>query len=79
MKFSLISLTTAVAGIIAAPQESRDGLGKADVEARASCWNKSSCSAFWSGKCEDYCKPYKFSHMARTDCWWPEKRCCCKI
>ncbi|OAQ64308.1 hypothetical protein VFPPC_16200 [Pochonia chlamydosporia 170] len=69
MKFTLIFLTTAIAGVIAAPpQESRDGLGEADLEARASCWNRSGCGRAWSGKCEDYCKPYKFSHMAKTDC-----------
>ncbi|KAJ4309121.1 hypothetical protein N0V84_011687 [Fusarium piperis] len=72
MKLNLLFLAAAV---IAAPSpdiESRD------VEARETCWNRSGCSATWSGKCEDYCKPYKFSHMAKTDCGLFSKRCCCK-
>lgn len=72
MKLNLLFLAAAV---IAAPSpdiESRD------VEARATCWNRSACSATWSGKCEYYCKPYKFSHMAKTDCGLFQKRCCCK-
>jgi hypothetical protein len=63
-----------LASVMAAPSEAQN----AAVEARASCWNRSSCSMTWSGKCEDYCKPYKFSHMARTDCNIFSKRCCCK-
>ncbi|RMI97188.1 hypothetical protein CDV36_016248 [Fusarium kuroshium] len=72
MKFGLFFLAAAVMAAPSPDIESRDN------EARASCWNRSKCDAFWSGKCEDYCKPYKFSHMARTDCNVFSKRCCCK-
>ncbi|KAH7153706.1 hypothetical protein DER46DRAFT_611774 [Fusarium sp. MPI-SDFR-AT-0072] len=78
MKLSLFLVAGAFAGIMAAPSEQSTALEARDVEARASCWNRSGCSRNWSGNCEDYCKPYKFSHMAKTDCGLFAKRCCCK-
>ncbi|KAF5018093.1 hypothetical protein F66182_9946 [Fusarium sp. NRRL 66182] len=74
MKFSLLLVAGSIAGVMAAPSE----VEPREVEARATCWNRSGCSRNWSGNCEDYCKPYKFSHMAKTDCGILAKRCCCK-
>lgn len=78
MKISLFFLVSTLAGAMAAPSEDVNNLQSRDTETRATCWNRSSCSISWSGKCEDYCKPYKFSHMAKTDCGLFAKRCCCK-
>ncbi|KAG7145932.1 hypothetical protein HYQ46_005284 [Verticillium longisporum] len=32
------------------------------------CFHPSSCSAFWSGKCQDYCDTRGFSHMTGDGC-----------
>ncbi|KAM6516760.1 hypothetical protein FALCPG4_014933 [Fusarium falciforme] len=78
MKISLFFLAGVLGSVMAAPSEAVDNVEPRDIEGRATCWNRSSCGRAWSGKCEDYCKPYKFSHMAKTDCGWLAKRCCCK-
>ncbi|KAM5380114.1 hypothetical protein ACJZ2D_003761 [Fusarium nematophilum] len=78
MKVSLFLLAGALASVMAAPSEAADNVEPRHVETQETCWNRSGCGRFWSGKCEDYCKPYKFSHMATTDCGWLAKRCCCK-
>lgn len=82
MRASSFFLATALATAIASPAPSTPEEARAvlegGLEQRETCWNRSSCGRFWSGKCEDYCKPYKFSHMAKTDCGWLAKRCCCK-
>ena len=78
MKISLLFLTATLASVMAAPSEEAANIKDRNVEAWAACWNRSGCSRNWSGNCEDYCKPYKFSHMATTDCNWLAKRCCCK-
>ncbi|KAK2468717.1 hypothetical protein H9L39_17310 [Fusarium oxysporum f. sp. albedinis] len=74
MKISAFFLAATLASVMAASSHVQEPA----LEARAACWNRSSCGRAWSGKCEDYCKPYKFSHMATTDCGWLAKRCCCK-
>ncbi|KAH7121702.1 hypothetical protein EDB81DRAFT_891261 [Dactylonectria macrodidyma] len=68
MKISAFFLAATFASVMAAPSDVQEPA----LEARAACWNRSSCGRAWSGKCEDYCKPYKFSHMATTDCGWGE-------
>ncbi|KAF9890095.1 hypothetical protein FE257_006256 [Aspergillus nanangensis] len=60
MKFNLlVLLATATAGVFANPENSK----RDDI-----CHKPSSCSKFWSGKCEQYCDPYKFSHMSSDGC-----------
>jgi hypothetical protein len=42
------------------------------------CKNESSCSIFWSRRCEGYCGDLGFSHMSGERCGWGlPKRCCC--
>lgn len=70
----LLVITTLAATALASPAANPDNLAARDDI----CHKASSCSAFWSGKCEDYCKPYKFSHMTGDTCSNAfEKRCCC--
>jgi hypothetical protein len=80
MKLNILLLSAVVAGALAAPAADQSAPIDAleQLEARGSCWNRSSCARFWSGKCEDYCHPYKFDNMQKTDCGWLAKRCCCK-
>ncbi|PKY05142.1 hypothetical protein P168DRAFT_281476 [Aspergillus campestris IBT 28561] len=61
----LIVLATAAASVLANPAANLDG----NLAARSgTCHKPSSCSKFWAGKCEQYCDPYKFSHMTGDGC-----------
>jgi hypothetical protein len=48
------------------------------LEARALCKHPSRCGAFWSGRCEGWCAPFRFSHMTKGPCGLFQKRCCCR-
>ncbi|KAL5353082.1 hypothetical protein ACLOAV_001112 [Pseudogymnoascus australis] len=80
MKLNILLLTAVVTGALAAPtaDQSAPEPNVLELQERATCWNRSSCSFSWGGKCEDYCNPYKFNNMQKTDCGWGRKRCCCK-
>jgi len=67
-------LATVTAGVLATPEAGADNI----LEARSgTCHKPSSCSKFWAGKCEQYCDPYKFSHMTDDGCDFWAQRCCC--
>ncbi|GAB1195514.1 hypothetical protein APSETT444_004775 [Aspergillus pseudonomiae] len=56
----LLVLATVAAGVLAHPEANLEN----NLAARSgTCHKPSSCSKFWAGKCEQYCAPYKFSHM----------------
>lgn len=80
MKLNILLLTAVVTGALAAPtaDQSAPEPNVLELQERATCWNRSSCSFTWGGKCEDYCNPYKFNNLQKTDCGWGRKRCCCK-
>lgn len=70
----LVVLATLAATALASPAADADNLvARADI-----CHKPSSCSSFWSGKCEEYCAPYQFSHMSGDDCGGATKKCCCE-
>lgn len=81
MKVCFALLATAIT-VLAAPFEEQ-AAAPAELAGEATiletCYYKSSCSAFWSGKCEDYCREHDgFSHMDGSECGNIfEKRCCC--
>ncbi|KAJ1710265.1 hypothetical protein NYO67_7561 [Aspergillus flavus] len=53
-------LATVAAGVLAHPEANLEN----NFAARSgTCHKPSSCSKFWAGKCEQYCAPYKFSHL----------------
>lgn len=72
MKLSAIVFFTTLTAVMATPIT-----GSSELETRATCYHKSSCSWFNGGECEDYCakKGKKFTFM--DDCWFGEKGCCC--
>ncbi|KFZ07466.1 hypothetical protein V501_06431 [Pseudogymnoascus sp. VKM F-4519 (FW-2642)] len=81
MKLNILLLAAAAAtGALAAPaaDQSAPASSGLELQKRGTCWNRSSCSFSWAGKCEDYCNPWKFDNMQKTDCGWGRKRCCCK-
>ncbi|KAI9039188.1 uncharacterized protein KD926_009822 [Aspergillus affinis] len=73
MKTNFLLVLSAMAATVFANPTSDDNL----VARKEICRKASSCSAFWSGKCEEYCAPYKFSHMSGDTCDGALKRCCC--
>ncbi|CRK48267.1 hypothetical protein BN1723_016848 [Verticillium longisporum] len=74
MKTSFAVILTTLTAVLAAPQLAAD----APIEARQdNCFHPSSCSAFWSGKCQDYCDTRGFSHMTGDGCGGLRKKCCC--
>ncbi|OBT85937.1 hypothetical protein VE02_04780 [Pseudogymnoascus sp. 03VT05] len=81
MKLNVILLAAAAAtGALAAPaaDQSAPASSGLELQERGTCWNRSSCGFAWSGKCGDYCNPWKYDNMQKTDCGWGRKRCCCK-
>ncbi|OBT62548.1 hypothetical protein VE03_07404 [Pseudogymnoascus sp. 23342-1-I1] len=80
MKLNILLLAAVVTGALAAPtaDQSAPEPNVLELQERGTCWNRSSCSFSWAGKCEDYCNPWKFDNMQKTDCGWGRKRCCCK-
>ena len=70
----LIVLATAAVSVFASPEANLDG----NLAARSgTCHKPGSCSKFWAGKCEQYCEPYKFSHMTDDGCTKFAQKCCC--
>lgn len=70
----LFILATITAGVFANPEASLDD----SLTARSgTCHKPSSCSKFWAGRCEQYCAPYKFSHMTDDGCHMWAQKCCC--
>ncbi|KAJ5755311.1 hypothetical protein N7533_004854 [Penicillium manginii] len=75
MKANLIYiLAIFTAGVFATPKPS---LGNTLGARSGTCHKPSSCSKFWAGKCEQYCEPYKFSHMTSDGCHTFAQKCCC--
>ncbi|KAE8138617.1 hypothetical protein BDV38DRAFT_281920 [Aspergillus pseudotamarii] len=66
MKTNFFLIIAAVAaGVLAHPEANIEN----NLAARSgTCHKPSSCSKFWAGKCEQYCAPYKFSHMTDDGC-----------
>lgn len=76
MKTNLFFVLAAMAAsVLANPTVDTDNnlIARKDI-----CHKASSCSSFWSGKCEEYCAPYKFSHMSGDDCGGFTEKCCCE-
>jgi hypothetical protein len=73
----IAALATAVAGT-SMPNAVPDAEPEPQLEARRVCFRPSRCSIFWSGKCEGYCRQYRFSHMEKGPCGGFAKRCCCR-
>ncbi|KNG89696.1 hypothetical protein ANOM_002343 [Aspergillus nomiae NRRL 13137] len=70
----LLVLATVAAGVLAHPEANIEN----NLAARSgTCHKPSSCSKFWAGKCEQYCAPYKFSHMTDDGCYMFAQKCCC--
>ncbi|KAF7585290.1 hypothetical protein BBP40_011310 [Aspergillus hancockii] len=70
----LLILATVTSGVFANPEANLD----INLAARSgTCHKPSSCSKFWAGKCEQYCAPYKFSHMTDDGCNTLAQKCCC--
>lgn len=65
----------ATARVLALPAETNQ-LDDAD-KLSGSCYHPSSCSMTWSGKCEDYCGNWGFSHMSGDGCGVFSEKCCC--
>ncbi|KAF7616937.1 hypothetical protein F9C07_6542 [Aspergillus flavus] len=70
----LLVLATVAAGVLAHPEANVEN----NLAARSgTCHKPSSCSKFWAGKCEQYCAPYKFSHLTSDGCYMLAEKCCC--
>lgn len=80
MKLNILLLAAAVTGALAAPaiDQSAPAPTGLELQERGTCWKRSGCGWTWYDKCENYCWPWKFNNMQKTDCGWGRKRCCCK-
>lgn len=76
MKTNIILLLTVAASIMAAPtQDNSEDINDTLPEP---CHHASSCSVYWSGRCESYCGNRGFAYMSEAGCPRYSKRCCCR-